>query len=304
MPTSLAALQAFWGGDDADNPMRWDKRPDFSTLYTREDGTTYVRTSNLERAWSQAVLSRGLNPFLHKVAFYLTNYQMAISEHKTGPALIRDYYDTLLGELAAGKEFIEVIAAGAKHAAVARAYDHDDNTYQNNVMEFDGNDDFGREFFQLFFRLQGETEDPAYHEDTTIEHNSHLLTGMKLDRQPNAYGSDDDDDWYIAPIDFTDHVDGLGRYLYNQTHHHGNCLEILHEIVCGATAAQKIEALAPFAANHVESLDNLPLTIVNFFADDNLTPAKITAIQASWRQAGFDLLEIPARLRHFDGVPQ
>jgi len=288
--SGLAALQSFWGGSDAGNPMRWDKRPFFATLYPNGDGDLYVSTGNLERAWGQAVLARGLNPFLHKVVFYLTNYQMAVSVGKTGPALMRDYYDALLSDLAAGRNFVEVLATGAKHAAVARAYDHDDNVYQNNVMEFDGNDDFGREFFQLFFRIQGETEDPGYHEDTTIEHNSHLLTGMKLDRQPNAYGSDNDNDWYTAPIDFTDHVDGLGRYLYNQTHHHANCLEILHETICGSDAARKIDALAPVAASHIESLDNLPLTIVNFFADDNLTPAKITAIQASWRQSNFDLL--------------
>jgi hypothetical protein len=224
-------------------------------------------------------------------AIWLADVSPGLTFTDTGPALMREYYDALLADLSSGRNFVEVIATGAKHAAVARAYDHDDNIYHNSVMEFDGNDDFGREFFQLFFRLQGETEDPEYHEDTSIEHNSHLLTGMKVDRQTNAYGSDNDNDWYIAPIDFTDHVDGFGRYLYNQTHHHANCLEILHETICGSNAAEKIDNLAPVAADHVESLDNLPLTIINVFADDNLTPAKSTAIQASWRQANFDLLE-------------
>ena len=287
---SLLALQNFWGGQAPDNPMRWDKRDDYFPLYYNSSGNSTVSYSNLERTWTQAVATRGLNPFLHKMAFFLSNYQMSISEFKTRPALIREYYDTLLDALTTMPNFVDVIKTGAKHATVARAYGHENSRYYNDTQEFEGNDDFAREFFQLFFAIQGETEDPEYHENVTIKNNAKLLTGMALDRQPNAFGSDNSDDWRTAPIKFNDHIDALGNYVYNQSNHYGNCLEILHEVICGASAAEKIDALAPIAANHVESLANLPIYIINLFADDNLTEEKKTAIRAQWREANFNLL--------------
>ncbi len=287
---SLLALQTLWGGEAADNPMRWDKREDYHPLYFNSSGSSSVSYSNLERAWTQAIATRGLNPFLHKMAFFLSNYQMSISQFKTRSALIRDYYDTLLEALSTQSSFVDVINAGAKHAAVAKAYDHDDNSFYNDTLEFEGNDDFAREYFQLFFAIQGETEDAAYHEGITIENNAMLLTGMELDRKENAFDSDDSNDWDIAPITFNDHIDSTGDYIFNQSNHHGNCLEILHEVVCGASASEKLDALSPIAANHAESLANLPIFIINLFADDNLTPEKERAIQAQWREANFDLL--------------
>lgn len=291
----LLALQQFWGSTAADNPMRWDKREDYHSLYFNSSGSSSVSYSNLERAWTQAIATRGLNPFLHKMAFFLSNYQMSISAFKTGPALIRDYYDTLLDALTTQSNFIEVINIGARHASVAKAYGHEDNTYYNDTLEFEGNDDFAREYLQLFFAIQGETEDPEYHEGVSIEHNAMLLTGMELDRKSGAFDSDSSNDWDLAPIEFSDHIDASGDYVYNQSNHHGNCLEILHQVICGATAAEKLSALSPIAANHAESLANLPLFIINLFADDNLSTEKQQAIQAQWRQSNFELLSFLRR---------
>ena len=71
---SLEALQGFWSSSDASNPARQDTADDYDLL----SGGCASR-SNLERTWIQAINARGANPFLHKVGFYLTNYQMAIS---------------------------------------------------------------------------------------------------------------------------------------------------------------------------------------------------------------------------------
>ncbi len=288
---SLEDLQGFWGGDTADNPQRWDKRRYYPTLNTSVDGiTSGVSTGNLQRGWVQAVNTRGLNPFLHKVGLYLSNYQLAISVHKTGPALIRDYYDRILSGLASGNNLTEVIAGAAETAATARAYGHQYNTFNNSTLKFSGNDDFAREFFQLYFRIQGTSEDPEYHEGVSIENNAMLLTGMNVDREPDAYGSTNSGDWWVAPIVFTDHTDATGRNIRNLTYHHANCLEILHTNICGATAQDKIYALAPVAAAHPESLDNLPVTVVDFFGDDFLDAGKTADIQAAWLAANFDLL--------------
>ncbi len=287
----LLALQNFWGGNSADNPMLWDRRAGYAPTSVSSSGSTYVSYENLQRVWSQAIVTRGGNPFLQKMAFYLTNYQISISQFKARTPLIRDYYDTILNALNTKTSIVDVIKTAAKHAAVAYAYDHDDNTFDNATLQFRGNDDFAREFFQLAFGIQGETEDPDYHEDVTIENNAMLLSGMKLDQQTGAWGSQSTGDRYIAPIDFSDHIDPNGNYVYNQSLHHADCLEILHQTICGATASAKIDALAPYAANHPESLDNMPLLIVNFFADDNLTAAKKTAIRAAWRESHFNLLQ-------------
>lgn len=291
---SLEALQEFWSSDDPANPMRADDRHRYATLTPRDT----LSTANLQRTWSKAVGARGCNPFLHKMGLYLTNYHASISVHKTRAALIRDYYDRIIEALAGGADFVEVMGLAASHAAVARAYGHQYSRYDNQRAVFYGTDDFGREFHQLFFRIQGTTEDPVYHEDTTIEHTAWLLSGMNLDKQQNAYGSANSGDWWVAPIVFTDHLDMLDspRTIRNASNHYhssegaGSCLEILHATVCGANAGEKIAALAPIAANHPESLENVPVYLVDFFADDNLDEDKIAAIRGSWAAADFDLL--------------
>lgn len=290
--TSLQSLQNFWGDpEDTSNPMRWDKVRLYPTLTTTIDGiTSGFNRTNLQRTFIQAVNTRGINPFLHKVAFYLTNYQMAIRASLAGNGLFRDYYDQVLADLVAGSTFTEIIANAAKSAAVARRYHHQNNTYNNNTMIFSGNDDFAREYFQLFFRYNGINESIDYHEDVNIENNAELLTGMNIDRLTNAYGSNNSGDWYVAPILFTDHVDETGRNIRNMTRHHADCLEIFHQMICGTTAAAKIDALSQIVAADPEVQDNLPVYIISHFADDRLTNSKKSKIRAAWLAAGDDLL--------------
>ena len=71
--------------------QRHDERYLFSLL--RNDS---VNSSNLQRTWVQLINTRGCNPFLHKVALYLTNYHAAISMHKIRGGLMADYYDIQL----------------------------------------------------------------------------------------------------------------------------------------------------------------------------------------------------------------
>lgn len=293
---SLEALQNFWSSDDPGNLMRYDDRYRYATLNT--GSPPRLSTANLQRTWSKAVMTRGCNPFLHKMGLYLTNYHASISVHKTRAGLIRDYYDRLVEALVGGADFIEVMRIAATHAAVARAYGHQYSRYNNNTDYFSGTDDFGREFHQLFFRIQGSTEDMAYHEDTTIEHTAWTLSGMNLDKEEYAYGSGSSGDWYVAPIVFSDHYDlhSTPRWIRNFSNHYhselggGSCLEILHSTVCGTTADEKIAALAPVAASHAESMANVPVFMIDYFADDNLDAAKIEAIRGSWAEAEFDML--------------
>ncbi len=281
--TSLTELQEYWESDAPANPVLPDRRRFYATVYPRNDGRMRLRNPNLQTVWLQAVNTRGLNPFLHKVGLYLTNYHMAISISKTRLGLMRSFYDDTLIALQRHPSFFDILASGATSAAVARAYGHQNNIYRNRTSTFRGNDDFAREFHQLFFKIQGTTEEPDYHENITIEHTAWALTGMNIDKMFNAYGSDLSADWFVAPIVFTDHMDETQRRINNQRLHYRGCLEILHRSICGNTAEEKIFNLSHIAGNHQESLDNLPVAIIDFFADDNLTHDKVRAIRNSWR---------------------
>ena len=287
---SLFRLQDFWSSDDPSNIMRHDDRYRYAELSTNST----LSTSNLQRTWVKAINTRGCNPFLHKMALYFTNYHSAISAHKVRAALISDYYDEVVQQLVATGDFIDVTTAAATSAAVARAYGHQYNRFRSDGS-FSGNDDFAREYFQLFYRILGTTEDPTYHEDTTIEHNAWLLTGMNLDQNTNAYGSTSSSDWYVSPLDFTNHVDDTGREINNERDHYNfynnaTCLEILHDTICGADAGAKIANLGLVAATHPESLANVPMTMIDFFADDNLDDQKALAIRGEWLATNFDIL--------------
>jgi hypothetical protein len=292
---SLASLQAFWSSDDPGNVMKYADRSRYAVL----NGNDKLSTLNLQRTWVKAISSRGCNSFLHKMALYITNYHASISVEKTRAGLIRDYYDRIAAALSDSGDFIDVMTVAASDAALARAYGHRLSKYNNRTEVFKGTDDFAREFHQLLFRINGTTEDTAYHEDTTIEHSAWMLTGMNVDRNEGAYDSIDKGDWFIGPIDFSDHYDDYTkpRRLRNTFfHYRGNtgedsCLEILHSTVCGANAGEKIAELAKIAGEHPESMANVPVTIIDFFADDNLNANKIRAIRGSWEDADYDLLK-------------
>jgi hypothetical protein len=304
--SSLESLQNFWSGNDPQNVMKYADRYRYATLSSNGN----LSTSNLQRTWTKAISTRGCNQFLHKMGLYFTNYHASISVHKTRAGMIRAYYDDVVAKLIEGGNFVDVATVAASHPAVARAYGHQYSRYYNGSDRFSGTDDFGREFHQLVFRIQGTTEDEAYHEDVTIEHTAWLLSGMEIDKVALAYGPNNFNtgDWYVPVIQYSDHYDSNGffsldppidtsdRYLKNYTYHYdsdlgqGSCLEILHELICGANSAEKIAALAPIAAAHQESMANVPVYMIDFFADDNLDQSKIDEIRAGWASANFDIL--------------
>jgi hypothetical protein len=278
---SLEDLQDFWGDSgDLTNPININR---IANYYPLSGSPLRFNHYRMQQTWTQLINTRGLNPFLHKVQLYLTNYHMSLSVFLTGGGLMRSYYDGMSAQLASDPGFARIVSYATRSAAASRAYGHLNNRFINDV--FYGNDDLGREFHQLYMGIQGELEDPLYHENTTIEGTSRMLTGMHVDRDPTAYGGGVRD--YVAPIVFTDHTDANGDFLTNEDHHHTACLEILNDgintpNICGIVADAKIDALSDFAITNQESLDNLPVLIIGHFADDNLTDAKIETIRKAW----------------------
>jgi hypothetical protein len=300
---SLRHLQEFWNSTVAENPVREDKRHLYDTVYPRTllDGSIEYRLDRVgvQYAWMGAVTRRGLNPFLHKTLFWATNYNMAVSLDAARAPLIRGMYDDLLEALQQDRPYDEVLATGASSAAIAFQYGHRNNRYIRSTGEFKGNDDFARELLQLFFVIQGDTENDqatnppwytgtSYHEDVSIENTALLLTGMKLDKMPLAWGASRSQDQWLDYIDFTNHTDPAGVVRNNVNLHFQDDLEILHGTIAGAAPAASTNAetrlfsLSQAALNHQESLDGLPVYIIGSLADDNLTPQKVAEIRATW----------------------
>jgi len=279
---TLEGLQTFWSSNSIENPVRPDRRDGFDPLVLSSSNRLTMSLVALQKTWIQAATTRGLNPFRQKVGLFLTNYLMSLPVGDVRMALLRSYYDEIMTALEQGESLSTVQALAAKSGAIALHYGHQNNTYNNNLDIFSGNDDFAREFHQLFFDIQGELEDVDYHENTTVEHTAWLLTGMQLDRQVFLNGSQTSIDWFLLDIQFTDHTN-FGQDFNNFSSHYAGCLEILHQPICGETAGEKITNLASVAINNQESLDNLPVKIVRHFGDDNLNVQKTERIREFWR---------------------
>ncbi len=280
---SLQALQNLWASNDPANPMRPSLRGIFPLLASDASGHRELSATALIYTWVASSNKRGLNPFRQRIGLFLTNYLMAVNTTKVRPPLIRGLYDQLMQSLANDAPFQDILAEGASSAAIAMQYGHNSNTFDNATGSFKGNDDFAREFHQLFFRINGRDFTTDYHENTTIENTARALTGMQIDRDPQAWGgSDAPGDYWLDRIDFGDHVDPMGNHVNNTAQHHGNDLEILGGRIHGNNAREKIFALARAAINLPESLDNLPLYVISSLADDNLSADKISGVRALW----------------------
>jgi len=171
------------------------------------------------------------------------------------------HYDNIVKALSDNSSYDGVIAQGAKNAAIAYQYGHNRNRYSNGI--FRGNEDFAREYHQLFMGILGET-DHATHESVTIPNTARALTDMKADWHSEADGGPDTE------------------ITFGTDYHYTGDLEILGSTISGAKANSKIDAIASVGILHKESLSNLPIMIIKHLADDNLAPEATKRIRDSW----------------------
>ena len=245
-------LSASWSGDDEENRVLEDHRNRF-----------ILTTWNAPiRIWYLATSRVNLNPVRQRIGFFETNDHLAANQvNRINNWQILRYYDDIMDGLEAELPYQEVLAQAALSAAIAMQYNHKDNKFVN--AKFSGNEDFGREFYQLFFGILG-TGDPEYHEFTTIRNTSKALTDMtvpRIEEEGNRYSEE---------------------VVFGTEFHYPSSLEVLGEEIQGETAKEKIEAIAELAINHPESLDNLPVLIIRFLADDNLDDTKIEVLRHAW----------------------
>ncbi len=249
--TSLERLAKFW------NKISYVKAKN------RDRFTTTPRSWGTPTAsWMMAVLSRGLNPFVHRIGLWETNYHMSVSQVSgVYPLPMLSHYDTIMKKLSENSSYEQVMAQGAKNAAVAYQYGHNRNIFKDGV--FRGNEDFAREYYQLFFGILGDY-DHEYHEATTIPNTARALTDMQASWHPEEEGGPE------------------RKVTFGTEKHYSGDVEILHTTVSGYRADIKIDAIAMEAIEHEESLRNLPVMIIRHFADDSPTAAVIEHAQNSW----------------------
>ncbi len=265
---SLTGLSALWSASSSANKMDSDVRSHYERLSWSSPALT----------WFAAATKRGLNPVRQKIGLIETNYHLAVNQEVgVSNVQIYSYYDNILNELAAGVPYENVLTNAAISAAVATQYNHKDNLFVD--ARFEGNEDFAREYHQLFFGILGDY-DLDYHELTTIKNTAKALTDMSVEQ--------------VTESDKTFLSDTV---TFGTEYHYPNSLEILNADIPGNTAQEKITALADLAINHAESLDNLPVIIVRFLADDNLDDDKISQIRAIWQ--GLETKDLLTFLRKY-----
>ena len=254
---TLEGIRAFWAGDDPDNLIP----PDFRELF--DDSNPNIRIA-AEITWAMAATKFGVNPVRLRMGLFETNYHLVVHQllgNVADRSMIR-YFDDIVNALASDANYEDVLTTAALSAAIATHYGHRENVYVNG--EFFGNEDFGREYNQLFFGILG-VDDPAYHEAVTVKNMARALSGIRVPYTSAGF----------APV-----------ATYSPLLHDPNDLEILHTFVSGATAREKLLALSDVAINHPESLANLPVKIIGELADDRLTDADKAAIRDAWAAMG------------------
>ena len=130
--------------------------------------------------WIRAMLDPELNPVRQCIGFMETNNHMAINlESGVGSRQALRYYDDIMKTMAKGEPYHQVINTAALSAAVATQYNHKENKFKEG--EFRGNEDFAREFHQLFYGILGDN-DPELHERISIRNTAKALTDITVKR--------------------------------------------------------------------------------------------------------------------------
>ena len=242
---TLRGLGEFWSSDDPQNGVPEEERDKYR---------------NIEKIWVLAATSRGLNPFRQKIGFWETSYHMVADRNAgvTEKQLI-GYYDSLMKALEDDKPYQDVMTIAATSSAIATQYGHVSNWFRNG--ECFCNEDFAREYYQLFFGVLGDY-DPDSHETVTIKSTSRAFTDMSIEYDQDGQRTD--------------------QITFGTERHYPGALEMLGYQYWGQNMPERVDQLSQDAINHYESLNNLPVKIISDLADDNLNDTKIAQIRSAW----------------------
>ncbi len=250
---TLEGMAASWSSSKASNPVAQKNRKRYLKGTYNSPAATFIL----------GAARTGANPVRQRVGLFETNYHLAVNQNAgVNNWQIFRYYDLIMDALARDLPYEEVLALASQSAAVATQYNHRSNQFKD--ARFSGNEDFAREFHQLFFGILGVAE-PSYHEITTIKNTAKALTDMSIK--------------YVSEGKSKRLVDAV---TFGTEYHYPGALDILHKQISGKTAKAKLSALAKIAAVHTESMKNLPLIIIGGLADDNLDATKKKVLRDAW----------------------
>jgi len=273
---TLLEWVTFLSSQSSNIPIPLDRRDNFA-----------LNSSGFDDAFNRMITVRGLNPFRQRIGFWETNYHLATNlDASVSREQMARYYDIIMEAHEAGMPYHEVMGVAAKSAAVAEQYGHDRNRWRfdRSVGEFicQCNEDFAREIHQLFYGIFGEfdpfpndgVDGADFHENVTIPNTARMLTGMPLLNDDTSI----DDDLVVA-FSTNNHYEGNG---VDDGEGDQAPLVILGQTVQGVDASEKIDNLMLISMEHPESLNNLPVMVVEVLADDNLSEAGKNQLRTSW----------------------
>lgn len=261
---SLRCLTTLLSVPSTDNPIPSNNRDNFSMDEYDAVGRTWIMASRV----------RGLNPVRQRIGFWETNYHLALSSNAgVSNRQLLNFYDQVMNDHSRDLPYETVLTNAALSAAVAQQYNHRNNEYVDG--KFSGNEDFGREYHQLYFGILGDYDDTYtgasadLHELVTIPNTARALTDMIVDQSSAA----------------TREI-----ITYGTANHWQGTLQILETPNVGSNARDRFNALAPTSISHPESVANLPVNIVRQLADDSLDPgnidpnvqARVSIVRALW----------------------
>lgn len=233
------------------------------------------RRFGISETFQRFMVVRGLNPFRQRIGFWETNYHLAVNLNAgVQDRQMQFYYDEVMNAHAENRPYYEVIGVAAKSAAVATQYGHRFNDWDEREQICFCNDDFAREVHQLFYGIFG-LDDPDEHENVTIKQTARLLTGMGVNRDGNV-------------LDTVVNFDTPETNERRQPQHHEGPVTVLGQSIAGRTAAEKLDNLMPISMQHPESLENLPIMIVEVLADNNLSEASKNRLRNAWAALGVE----------------
>ena len=217
------------------------------------------------QVWIRAVLDPELNPVRQKMGLMETNDHMAVNlDSAVENRQVFRYYDDIMNTLASGESYDAVLNTAALSAAVATQYNHRKNKFVDG--QFKGNEDFAREFHQLFFGIMG-TDNPEQHEQVNIRNTAKALTDIQVERTTIG-------DKNVL----------MERPDYGMEKHYPGNLEILNESIVGSTAQEKISHLSKSAIANSESLEQLPKKIIGMLSDPNMSTERGAAVSKAWQE--------------------
>lgn len=214
--------------------------------------------------WLRSVRDISLNPVRQRIGLLETNDHMVVNlDASVTSRQVFRYYDDMMTTLAKGSDYGEVLNKAALSAAIATQYNHRENRFEDGV--FKGNEDFAREYHQLFFGILGESN-TSQHEDVTIRNTAKALTDIRVGR-----------------IEVKDGTVLSDTAMVGEEYHYPSDLEILDMPISGGNATEKIGTLSSEAINNEESLRNLPILLIKKLADPTPSGNTMTRLEKAWR---------------------